>query len=61
VIQPWHQRAPRSENHAPVHDRPEQSYGIGELINSLRRAGYSLAQIRAMFPGLFSYSPTPGS
>ncbi len=40
---------------------PERPSGIGELINALLHAGYSMKQIRAMYPGLFSPSPDPGS
>jgi len=46
----------RNENHLSVADVPERSSSTGELINALLRI-YTLAQIRAMFPGLF---PNPG-
>ena len=48
-----------SRNAASLIGAPERPSGIGELINSLLRAGLSMAQIRALYPGLFS-SPGPG-
>ena len=39
---------------------PDQSLGVGDLIASLLRAGYSIKQIRAMFPGLFTSIAGPG-
>ena len=56
----WHHHA-REENHASSLGAPERPSGIGELINSLLRAGYSMKQIRAMYPGLFTASPHPRS
>ena len=55
-----HHSNPR-ENHASVIGAPERPSGVGELINALLHAGYSMKQIRAMYPGLFSPSPDPGS
>jgi hypothetical protein len=57
----WQHQPTQRENHASVIGAPERPSGIGELINALLRAGYSMKQIRAMYPGLFSSSPHPGS
>lgn len=54
-----HHHASRNENHAPVTGFAERPYSTGELINALLRAGWSMAQIRAIYPGLFT-SPGPG-
>jgi hypothetical protein len=51
----------QKENHVSILGAPERPSGTGELINALLRAGYSMKQIRAMYPGLFSPSPDPGS
>lgn len=51
-------RAPHTENRASY--GPDRPTNIGELINSLLRAGYSMKQIRAMYPGLFTWSGGPG-
>jgi hypothetical protein len=55
-----HQSA-QKENPASMIGAPERPSGIGELINALLHAGYSMKQIRAMYPGLFSPSPDPGT
>ena len=57
----WQHHSAQKENHASILGAPERPSGIGELINALLRAGYSMKQIRAMYPGLFSPSPDPGS
>ena len=57
----WQHHSTQKENHASVIGAPERPSGIGELIIALLCAGYSMKQIRAMYPGLFSSSPHPGS
>ena len=59
-VQNWHRHSQERETNASAIGAPERPSGIGELINSLLRAGYSMTQIRAMYPGLFSTSPGPG-
>ena len=59
-VQNWHRHSQERENDASAIGAPERPSGIGELINSLLRAGYSMTQIRAMYPGLFSCGPSPG-
>jgi hypothetical protein len=57
----WQHHSAQRENHASILGAADRPAGIGELINSLLRAGYSMKQIRAMYPGLFTTSPQPGS
>ena len=51
------QEALQKENRTSVGTEP---LGAGDLISSLLRAGYSIKQIRAMFPGLFTSIAGPG-
>jgi len=60
-VQAWHQHSPRNENHVPAIGVPERPSGAAEIIMLLLANGYSWAQIRAMYPGLFSHNPHPGS
>jgi hypothetical protein len=54
-------RAPPSNELRPARiAAPDQPSGPAEIISRLLANGYTIMQIRAMFPGLFS-SPGPGS
>jgi hypothetical protein len=46
------------KNQAPRAGVSRQASSAGELINWYRANGYSMKQIRAIFPGLFVDSPT---
>jgi hypothetical protein len=61
LVQAWHQQSSRNENHAATIGVPERPGSAAEIIMLLLANGYSWAQIRAMYPGLFSHNPHPGS
>jgi hypothetical protein len=51
----------RHENRAAASGAPDRPSGSSEIIFLLLANGYSWAQIRAMYPGLFSHLPRPES
>jgi hypothetical protein len=61
LVQAWHQHSSRNENQAPTIGAPERPSGPAEIIMLLLANGLSWKQIRAMYPGLFSHLPEPGS
>ena len=57
----WDHHSARNENHAASIGAPERPGSAAEIIMLLLANGYSWAQIRAMYPGLFSQNPHPGT